>query len=50
MHEVTNTDQDSSDRANTTVVATVWLAFYVLSVVVAIVPSLVSHALEVAAR
>lgn len=50
MHEVTNTDQDSSHRANTTVVATIWLVFYVLAVVVAIVPSLVSHAIEIAVR
>jgi hypothetical protein len=50
MHEVTNTDKNSSHRANTTAVATIWLVFYVLAVVVAIVPSMVSYVIEVAAR
>ena len=56
-HADTYTDQNSLHRRNAkiseppeTVVATIWLAFYVLAIVIAITSPLVLRAIEIAAR
>jgi hypothetical protein len=49
MREVSDTHQNSLHRKESAI-ATVWLAFYALAVLVAFVPSLVSRAIEIAAR
>ena len=50
MHKVTDNHQNTLHHRNSKAVATIWLVFYGLAGVVAIVPSLVSGAIEVATR